>query len=255
MRLNYEVVDGGHQDWMVFLHGAGGNIQTWKYQREVFQPHFNLLLMDLRDHGHSKGLESKGRLSFEMVANDVLDLLDELQIPPAIFMALSMGSLVIQKISEIRPTVIKKAVIAGGVFDVNGWIKLFAKSAIFSGYFLPHRWSYWLFSWLMMPRKNHQRSRKVYMEQARDLTASAYRRWLSLYSELSIMVKSYQEHAITYPLLAVNGEEDYVFLNAAKDFADRHPTAELVVIPKCGHICNIEKSDEFNSIALNWLAG
>lgn len=255
MRLNYEVVDGGHQNWMVFLHGAGGNIQTWKFQRDTFKAHYNLLLIDLRDHGDSQDGQTKKRLSFEMVATDVLNLLEELKIPPAIFVALSMGSLVIQKISEINPKVIKKAVIAGGIFDVNGWIRLFARSAISFGYLIPHRWSYWLFSWLMMPKRNHQKSRQVYMEQARKLTASAYRRWLGLYSEFSSMVRSYQQHPLSYPLLAVNGGEDYVFLKAARDFTEKHPTAELVVIPKCGHICNIEKADEFNAIALEWLEG
>jgi len=26
----------------------------------------------------------------------------------------------------------------------------------------------------------------------------------------------------------------------------------LLVIPNCGHICNIEKADEFNRMALDW---
>ena len=56
--LYHEVVDEAGVDapWLVFVHGAGGSIRTWKYQIEAFRPHYRLLLIDLRDHGFSKDI-------------------------------------------------------------------------------------------------------------------------------------------------------------------------------------------------------
>jgi pimeloyl-ACP methyl ester carboxylesterase len=253
MHLNYELIDGGHEQWMVFVHGAGGNIRTWRYQREAFAHHYNLLLIDLRDHGESsQESNSKQKYSFEIIAQDVLNMMDRLGIDKAIFVALSMGSLIIQKISEIRASAIDKAIIAGGIFDITTLIRLFAGSATFFSYVIPFRWSYWMFSYLLMPRKNHQRARKIFIRQAKKLSPAAYRRWIGLYKEFHVMVKRYNSTNLTYPLLAVMGGEDYMFLDPAKRFVDQQLKAHLMVIPNCGHICNIERAEEFNRMALDW---
>lgn len=254
MRLNYEVENMGDKPWMVLIHGAGGNIKTWKYQRSLFREHFNLLLIDLRDHGDSVQANfSTQPYSFELIARDVIALLDELRIEKAHFMALSMGSLVIQKLSELRPEMIEKAVIAGGIFNVSKLIIWFAYSANFLSYVIPFRWSYWIFSWLIMPKQNHQKARNIFIQQARKLTPSAYRRWIGLYREFSSMVKNFNKESLPYPLLAVMGSEDYVFLDSARSFAESRTNVHLQIIPDCGHICNIEKADEFNQRSLNWL--
>ena len=53
--LHHEVIaENPDAPWLVFIHGAGGSIRTWKFQIEAFAPHFRLLLIDLRDHGYSK---------------------------------------------------------------------------------------------------------------------------------------------------------------------------------------------------------
>ena len=256
MHLNYEIVNGHHDQWMVFIHGAGGNIRTWKYQREAFADYYNLLLIDLRDHGESaQDSMSKKKYSFDIIAHDVLSLMDQVEVDKAIFVALSMGSLIIQKISELRPSAIDKAIIAGGIFDITTLIRLFAGSANFLSYIIPFRWSYWMFSYLLMPRKNHQQARKIFIRQAKKLTPSAYRRWIGLYREFHVMVRRYNNTNLTYPLLAVMGGEDYMFLEPAKRFVDQQMQANLMVIPNCGHICNIERADEFNQMALDWAKG
>ena len=53
--LHYRIYDDSpNKEWLIFIHGAGGSIITWKYQIEAFRPFFKLLLLDLRDHGKSK---------------------------------------------------------------------------------------------------------------------------------------------------------------------------------------------------------
>ncbi|MCF9489912.1 alpha/beta fold hydrolase, partial [Vibrio parahaemolyticus] len=39
------------QEWVVFVHGAGGSSSIWFKQIKAYKQHFNLLLIDLRGHG------------------------------------------------------------------------------------------------------------------------------------------------------------------------------------------------------------
>ncbi len=50
------------------------------------------------------------------------------------------------------------------------------------------------------------------------------------------------------------GGDDYVFLRAARAFASKQDSAKLEVIPKSGHICNIESPDAFNRLAIEFLS-
>ena len=56
--LHYEThILSPQHDWVVFLHGLGGNSNIWYKQVKEFKKHFNLLFIDLRDHGGSADYE------------------------------------------------------------------------------------------------------------------------------------------------------------------------------------------------------
>jgi len=106
--------------WLVFLHGAGGSMKTWKYQLQAFRPYFNLLLMDLRDHGESKEIDPDyEKYSFEMITEDIMKVLKQSGIQKASFITLSFGSVLLQDLSIRYPGLVQKAVIAGGIFKGN----------------------------------------------------------------------------------------------------------------------------------------
>ncbi|MEC8368952.1 MAG: alpha/beta fold hydrolase, partial [Bacteroidota bacterium] len=102
--LHHEVVgDNPNAPWMVLIHGAGGSIRTWKFQIEAFAPHYRLLLLDLRDHGLSKDiLPEFPAYDFDIVAEDILRVIDHLGIDKAHFVSLSIGSVILQKIDIER---------------------------------------------------------------------------------------------------------------------------------------------------------
>lgn len=251
--LHYEIVEAPNDDWIVFVHGAGGSIKTWKYQKAALKGMANLLLLDLRDHGESKNIEpSKSSYTFDLVGEDVLKLLDHLKIKKAFFISLSMGSMIVQKLALMRPNLIQGAVVAGGIYKVNKRMMVFVQLARFFSALLPFRTMYWMFSWLIMPRKNHQFSRKVFIEQSQKLNAAEYHKWMSLYKEFRRVLSEFYHEQLTFPLLAVMGSQDYVFLDAASNYARQHDRAQLHVMEACGHICNVEQPSLFNTIAINF---
>ena len=82
-------------EWVVFVHGAGGSSSIWHKQLKDFCEKHNVLVLDLRGHGKSQKLERSQtkKYSFELIASDVIELLDQKGIRKAHFVGVSLGSL------------------------------------------------------------------------------------------------------------------------------------------------------------------
>lgn len=254
--LHYKIYDESpNKEWLIFIHGAGGSIVTWKYQIAAFKPYFRLLLLDLRDHGKSKNMYPEyDTYDFEIVAGDILKVIDHLGIQKAHFMSLSLGSVILQKIEGKRPEMVDKMIMAGGVFRATWKIKLFVHSAKFLNYFLPYRVMYNLFSWVVLPRKNHADSRRMFRLQSQKLNQHEYLKWVGLYKDFFRLLKNYFRKELQSISLIVMGDEDHVFFEAAKKFVAHHKQkAQLVIFEHCGHICNIEEYEKFNQTVLSFL--
>lgn len=241
-------------DWIIFIHGAGGSMTTWKYQVEAFKPFFNLLLLDLRDHGKSKNIQPEFEAyNFSIVCDDILEVVDHLGIKKAHFMSMSLGSVILQKLDEKRPDLIDKMIMAGGVFKANWKIKLFVHSAKMLSHILPYQVMYDMFSLIVLPKKNHQNSRRIFRLQSQKLSTKEYLKWVGLYKDFFRLLKQFFNRELEKLSLVVMGDEDHVFFEAAKKFVNTHKKASLVIFEKCGHICNIENYELFNQTVLNFL--
>jgi pimeloyl-ACP methyl ester carboxylesterase len=254
--LHFERHERGEQfPWLVFIHGAGGSMVTWKHQVRAFKPLFNLFLIDLRDHGESKGLEPDyDSYDFDLVTDDIIRVLDHEGIDKAHFLSLSLGSIILQKLNERRPDLIESMIMAGGVFKADWKIHLFAHSGKFLSYFLPFRWIYDAFSLIVLPRKNHQPSRRLFRMQSRKLSPKEFLKWLGLYRDFFAVVRRFYRRQLDKTSLVIMGGQDHVFLEAAKRFVNKHAhRAELVILEGCGHICNLEKAQAFNEAVIQFI--
>lgn len=253
--LHYEIHrQENAKEWLVFIHGAGGAIETWNYQIQAFAPHFNLLLLDLRDHGKSKNIAPHfDSYDFDVVTSDVLEVINNLGIKKAHFMSLSLGSVILQRIAIQRPDLVDRMVMAGGIFKASLKMHFFVHSAKALNYILPYRSLYSIFSWIVLPRKNHSFSRRVFKRQFQKLTRDEYLKWVGLYKHFFRSLREYFYKPVEKLSLVVMGDQDHVFLGAAQKFAQVHKNVDLTVLEKCGHICNIENHLIFNERALAFL--
>ena len=253
--LHHEVIaENPDAPWLVFVHGAGGSIRTWKFQIDAFAPHFRLLLIDLRDHGYSKDiLPEFPAYDFDIVAKDILVLTDHLGIEKAHFMSLSIGSVILQKIDIERPELVDRMIMAGAIFDGSKAMHWFVHSGKFLSYILPYRALYWLFSFIVLPRRNHRLSRYIFRRQSRRLTTREYMKWIELYKPFFHLIRDYVNRPVMKKGLVVMSSQDHIFFRSAKRFTELQKNMRLAVIENCGHVCSIEAPEVFNDLVLRFL--
>ncbi len=254
--LHFEIVTREDTSpWLVFLHGAGGNIKTWKYQLEAFSQHYNLLLIDLRDHGQSKNIQPAiDKYTFEHISTDIKAVMDHVGVRKAHFVTLSFGSVLMQDFASRYPESVNKIIFAGGIFKGTWAIRAFVHFAKALNLLLPYEKMYSLFSWILMPRERNQKARRLYQMQARKLTQAEYLKWVGLYDEFFRLLSDFFHQRLQHRSLIVMGGDDFVFLRGATQFDRRQTLTQLAVIPTTGHICNVENPAAFNQLALDFLA-
>lgn len=254
--LHYEVSGKEGAPWVVFVHGAGGSVRTWKLQIEDFATHFRLLLLDLRDHGYSKNIQpAYDSYDFQIIADDILKVIDHLEIKKAHFLSLSVGSVILQQIDMSRPKLIDKMVMAGAIFDGSTFMHLFVHSGKFLTYILPFRAFYSLFSFIVLPRRNHRLSRYIFKQQSMRMNVNEYLKWVELYKPFFKLIKMYVNRVLESQCLVVMGDQDHIFFSAAKSFARNQKNAKFLTIKGCGHVVSIEAPKLFNKNSIDFLLG
>lgn len=86
MKLHYKEM--GHGQPLLILHGLFGTLDNWQTLGNRFAEHYNVFLVDLRNHGRSPHADEQ---DYDLMAADVLELVDALQIPTPAIMGHSMG--------------------------------------------------------------------------------------------------------------------------------------------------------------------
>ncbi|HEX6135588.1 MAG TPA: alpha/beta hydrolase [Longimicrobiales bacterium] len=243
-------------EWVVLVHGAGGSSTIWFRQLRAYRAEFNVLLVDLRGHGHSAAAGA-GRgarhYTFDAISRDVIGVLDHLGIRRAHFVGVSLGCLIIRTIAEIAPERVHSMVLGGAIARLNVRSRILVVLGNALKRVIPFMWLYRLYAWILLPRAGHRESRLIFVREAQKLARKEFLRWFRLTMELPAVLRLFEQRETGIPTLYLMGSEDYMFLPAARQLAERHRNALLHVIEQCGHVCNIEKADLFNQVSLDFM--
>ncbi len=191
--------------------------------------------------------------TFEVIGNEVMQVLDHLKIKSSHFVGISMGTIIIRDLSERFPDRIESMILGGAVMKLNLRSRILLKLGVLFQSILPYLVLYKFFAFIIMPRKRHQESRLLFINEARKLAQKEFNRWFTLVSQLKPLLAFFQSKDSGLPTFYVMGSEDHMFLAPIRSLVEKHKSAQLAVIPNCGHVVNVERADYFNELVLNFL--
>jgi len=106
MELFYRELGEGQP--LVILHGLFGFSDNWQTQAKKFAEYYRVILVDLRNHGHSPWSED---FSYELMVSDLEQLFQTLQLKNVILLGHSMGGKVAMHFAQKNESLLDKLIV------------------------------------------------------------------------------------------------------------------------------------------------
>lgn len=256
--MYYEkIINEKSNEWILFIHGLGGSMNTWKKQLENFKDKFNLLLIDLDGHGKSSAIKNKKNHSYkpEEETKSIYNILKENKIEKVNLISLSLGTIVALEFMAKHPECVNSSILAGCIINLDKKRTLLLSFVQKIKLWLPKTFLYNVFANILLPKKNHKKSREIFIKEAIKMNRQSFLEWLDSFNKSRHLLENHIKtiNANNIPTLFVMGNEDYMFLKGIKNLKYKINDFKLFIIQRCGHVCSIEKSDIFNKLAKDFI--
>ncbi len=228
---------------VVFVHGAGGAQEQWRFQLRHLGSRWNTLAMDLPGHGESQG---KGYRTIEEYRDFVRDLLDTLGITRTVLVGHSMGGGIAQRFSLAYPDRLAAIVLVGTGARLRVHPDILASicrgDMEEAGRFI----SRWAYSEDALPATVAQGAEAFARNRASVLEGD--------FLACDAFDAMEEVSAIRVPTLVICGEGDRLTpVKYARFLHQEISGATLATIPAAGHMVMLEKPVEFNRVLTAFL--
>jgi len=238
---------------LLFLHGLGSSSSDWVLQTRFFAQHYRIILIDLRAHGRSR--HPGGRLTIELMADDVEALLARLEIPRAHVVGLSLGGCVALALALSHPARVQSLILvntfarlqpAGGRSLLRMlsrlWLLLLAPMPVVATHVARG----------LFPKPEQQ---AYYAAAVASLSQNPKRGYLASIQALLVFDLRKRLGRIDCPTLVIAGDRDRTIPLAAKQALCRSiPGAQMRVIPDSGHATPYDQTELFNRAVEEFIA-
>jgi pimeloyl-ACP methyl ester carboxylesterase len=223
------------RDTVILLHGGLGNGDHWAYQVAALIDQFDIVTIDSRGQGRS----TRGKLpiTYDLMASDVVAVMDHLKIERAAMVGWSDGGEIAMKLAIGHPDRVSKLFVFGANYDANGSKPRGTPRPTFGAYAAKCRADYTRVS--STPRE---------WDRLVD--------WLRpLWREPMGFTKD-QLRAIEAPTVVADGDHDEVILiDQLQEMAKLIPHATLQIFPDTSHFALWQDPDTFDAALLAFLTG
>lgn len=218
---------------LILLHGGFGNADYFVNQIPAFSEEYYVITVDSRGHGRST--TSDQQIGYDLMASDVLALMDYLEIDTANLVGWSDGGIIGLDIAINNPERLIKLVAYGANYNPSGVKSDAGENERFNAYFQMAVADYAALS----PNP----------DGFEDFVANISNMWAT---EPNFTEE--QLNSITVPTLILDGmEEEAIYPEHALEMASLIPTADLLLMGGIGHFAMWDKIEEFNHIVLDYL--
>ena len=261
VKLYYEEVGQGAP--ILFVHEFAGDHRSWELQLRQLGKRYRCVSYAARGYKPSEIPADPDAYSYRHVMRDAVAVLDHLKIAQAHLIGLSMGGYTVLQVALNHPGRVRSMVLAGTGSGSERWYteEFHKRSRELAAQFEregsaavaqtygrgPSRIPFELKD----PRGFAEFSRQLAEHDARG-SAHMSRGFQgarpSLYDFESDIRK------LTIPALIVVGDEDERCIEPGLFLKDTIPAAGLVMMPKTGHVVNLEEPDLFNRVVDDFLS-
>jgi pimeloyl-ACP methyl ester carboxylesterase len=239
---------------VVFLHGFPLTHEMWEPQMAALADRCDVLAPDMRGHGRSE--TGDGQFTIETLVDDLERTLDALHLERVVGCGLSMGGYVLLRALERAPDRFRAAVLVDTRTEPDDDAGKLARAA---GVATVQNEGADVFVEGFVERLLGKTSLEQNPTLRADLLAMMRRNTpkgicgallaLGMRTDTAGALRSLQ-----IPSLVVVGEEDVITPPAGAARMAALAGSKLEVIPKAGHMSNLEKPDDFNRILSDFLA-
>ena len=222
----------GRGEPVLLLHGGLANSSYWGNQVPALARHYRVIVMDSRGHGRSTRDERP--YGYDLMASDVLGLMDFLRLPKAAIVGWSDGAILGLDIAIHHPERLTKLFAFAANSDPSGVADI-AQSPVFNAYIA--------------------RAKKEY--QALSPTPGEYKSFLDQISKMWETQPHFtadQLRGIAVPVWIVDADHDEAIKRDNTEFmASQIPNAGLLLQPGVSHFSFLQDPRQFTSDVLHFL--
>lgn len=223
----------GHGAPVVLLHGGLANSNYWGDLVSALAPHYRVVVMDSRGHGRST--RDAQPYGYDLMAADVLALMDFLHIKKAAIVGWSDGAILGLDIAIHHPERLTKLFAFAANSDPSG-VKDISQSAVFEAYIA--------------------RAANEYKQLSP--TPTEYQSFLAQITKMWDTQPNWTAQdlqAIKVPTWIVDADHDEAIKRENTLFmADHIPNSGLLILPQVSHFAFLQDPRQFDASVLHFLA-
>lgn len=254
INVNYRIDGPEDAPWVTMSNSLSTTHRMWDAQMDAFTAHYRVLRYDKRGHGETD--VPAGPYSFELLADDVLALLEALHITQTHFVGLSMGGMTGMTMAVRQPGVLRTLVLCDTASveplgDPALWQQRI--DAIRAGGSMEALVESTVARFLT---QNTVASRPDVADTVRDMVRNTpMEGYIACCQAIAKLNLTDRLPGITIPTMVVVGEDDpATTVDMARTIQQGISGSELVILEGAAHLSNIERAEEFNEAVLGFLA-
>jgi len=223
----------GEGDPVILLHGGLANSDYWGHQVRALQSHYRVIVMDSRGHGRSTRNEQP--YGYDLMADDVIGLMDFLKIPKAAIVGWSDGAIIGLDIAQRHPERLSKLFAFAANSDPSGVADI-GNSPVFNAF--------------------TDRAGKEY--EAISPTRGEYKAFVAQITKMWATQPNWADddlQKITTPVWIVDGDHDEAIKRENTEFmAANIPGAGLLLQPQVSHFSFLQDPEQFSTDLAHFLS-
>ncbi len=247
--------DDGHV--IIFSHGATLDHNSFKDQITVFtEMGYRVITWDMRGHGQSTPIGTD--ISIEVLADDLLAIIDDIGIKKATLVGHSFGGYVVQLFTYKHPERVKNLV-------VIGCTNLAQKSRLVNKFLyritprMLKRMDLNSFRYRTLEDLSIKEDVKSYAAKAMEYISKEDFIKITLAGVEALWLESGipEDYRIPVPFLLLHGDSDdangKVFHKQSPKWASQEPNCHYEIIPEAGHTAHMDNPVAFNRVLDDFL--